>query len=107
MDDVLTLIQETYEQDENGVRRATTDRREVFCQVHSVTRAEFFEGGRNGLNPSFEFTVFYDDYEGESIVEYRGKQYGVYRAYRVPDSDYLELYVERKGGTNRGQESWR
>ena len=102
MDDILILIGETFTQDENGVRRPTPTRREVFCQVRSVSRAEFFDGGRNGLNPSFQFTVFAADYEGESTVEYDGKQYGVYRTYRVPESDYLELYVERKGGTNRG-----
>lgn len=106
MDDVITLIDQRYWTDENGVQQAETTRREVYCQVHSVSRDEFFSGGRNGLNPSFEFTVFAGDYLYETIVEYRGKQYGVYRTYRVPESDYLELYVERKGGVNRGQESW-
>lgn len=106
MDDVLTLIGQTYAQDENGVRRPEPARREVLCRVRSVTRAEFFEGGRNGLNPSFEFTVFAGDYRDETVVEFQGKQYGVYRTYRVPESDYLELYVERKGGTNRGQKGW-
>lgn len=106
MDDVITLIDQRYWTDENGVQQAETTRREVYCQVHSVSRDEFFSGGRNGLNPSFEFTVFAGDYWDEMVVEYRGKQYAVYRTYRVPESDYLELYVERKGGTNRGQESW-
>lgn len=102
MDDVIVLIGRTYSLDANGVQRAETTRREVYCQVHSVSRAEFFDGGRNGLNPSFEFTVFAGDYEWETIVEYHGQQYGIYRTYRVPESDYLELYVERKGGTNHG-----
>lgn len=106
MDDVIVLIGQTYSLDSNGVQRAETTRREIFCQVHSVSRAEFFDGGRNGLNPSYEFTVFAEDYWDESVVEYRSEQYGVYRTYRVPESDYLELYVERKGGTNRGQEGW-
>ena len=100
MDDVLTLIGQTFSLDENGVQRPAKTAREVYCEVHSVTRAEFYEGGRNGLNPSYQFTVFAGDYKGETIVGYAGKPYGVYRTYRVPESDYLELYVERKGGTN-------
>jgi hypothetical protein len=69
------------------------------CQVDSITRAEFFEGGRNGLNPEFKFTMFFGDYSGESIVEYQGKTYAVYRTY-LRRTDIIELYVERKGGTN-------
>ena len=102
MDDVIVLIGRTYSLDANGVQRAESIRREVYCQVHSVSRAEFYDGGRNGLNPSDEFTVFAEDYWDETVVEYRGEKYGVYRTYRVPESDYLELYVERKGGTNHG-----
>ena len=40
---------------------------------------------------------------GETIVEYDGQTYSVYRSYET-DDDYIELYVERKGGTN-GKES--
>ena len=43
--------------------------------------------------------MFAADYAGESVIEYEGKTYAVYRTYRT-DADYIELYVERKGGTN-------
>ena len=99
MDNVIKLIGVTYTKDEYGVDRKTETEREVFCQVRSVTRAEFFDGGRNGLNPEYQMTMFAADYENEEIVEYGGKRYAVYRVYRT-DDDYLELYVERKGGTN-------
>jgi hypothetical protein len=71
------------------------------CQVNSVTRNEFFEAGRNGLNPEYVFRVFFGDYDGERIVEYKGKRYGVYRTYHGRN-DMMELYAERKGGTNGG-----
>ena len=74
----------------------------MFCQVDSVTRAEFFDGGRNGLNPEYRFTVFAADYNEEKSCIYKGKAYGIYRTYQ-PRTDTLELYAERKGGTN-GQE---
>ena len=99
MDNVIKLIGTTYTKDEYGVERKTETERQVFCQVRSVTRAEFFDGGRNGLNPEFQMTMFAADYNGETIVEYETKRYGVYRVYRT-DNDYLELYVERRGGTN-------
>lgn len=97
--DVITLISVTREQDDYGVWRSTEKESDVFCQVHSVTQSEFFEGGRNGLNPELRFTVFFGDYNDEPIVEYKGKRYSVYRTYQGR-SDSLELYVERKGGTN-------
>ena len=97
--DVIKLISVTQTQDAYGVWRATESEKEVFCQVSSVTQTEFFAGGRNGLNPELRFTVFFDDYSDEPIVEYDGKRYAVYRTYQGRN-DTLELYVERKGGTN-------
>ena len=96
---VIKLIGTTQAQDKYGVWRSTPTERQVMCQVDSVTRAEFFDGGRNGLNPEFVFTMFQGDYNGESIVEYNGKTYSVYRTYHGR-TDKIELYVERKGGTN-------
>ena len=99
MDNVIKLLSSVEGKDEYGVTRTTYVAREVMCRVDSVTRAEFFEGGRNGLNPSFRMTMFHGDYDGEHLVEFEGKSYSVYRTFRT-DNDYIELYVERKGGTN-------
>lgn len=96
---MISLISETKTKNEYGVYQTTTSARDVFCQVNSVSRSEFFEGGRNGLNPEYEFTMFVGDYNGEKIVEYNGETYAVYRTY-YGRTDVLELYVERKGGTN-------
>lgn len=95
----ITLIRETKEQDEFGVWRISETETTVFCQVDSVTRDEFFDGGRNGLNPEYRFTLFYADYNDERTVEYKGKRYGIYRTYHAR-TDIIELYAERKGGTN-------
>lgn len=97
--DVLTLVKETRTQDRYGVWQTAETTRDVFCEVESVTRSEFFDAGRNGLNPEYVFTIFFDDYEDETVCEYKGKRYGIYRTYH--DSDDLELYAERKGGTNK------
>ena len=97
--DVITLIGTTKAQDDFGVWRETPTTKEVMCQVDSVSRAEFFEAGRNGLNPEFRFTMFAGDYEGETIAKYNENTYSIYRTY-LSRTDTIELYVERKGGTN-------
>lgn len=95
----ITLLGETQAQNKYGVWVSTKTSKEVFCQVDSVTRAEFFDGGRNGLNPEFRFTMFFDDYSGEREVIYNGNSYSVYRTFHAR-TDEIELYVERKGGSN-------
>ncbi len=97
--DVIKLISVTRTQDKYGQFVDTETSRQVYCQVGSITQSEFYEGGRNGLNPEYRFTVFFADYEDETIIEYKGKRYAVYRTY-LARNDKLELYVERKGGTN-------
>lgn len=97
--DVIKLISVTRTQDKYGQFVDTETSRQVYCQVGSITQSEFYEGGRNGLNPEYRFTVFFADYEDETIIEYKGKRYSVYRTY-LARNDKLELYVERKGGTN-------
>lgn len=102
--DIVTLVTYSRTQDELGVWRSTPTERQVFCSVDSVTREEYFEGGRNGLNPEYRITMFFGDYNGEDTVVYNGTAYGVYRTYHAK-TDELELYVERKGGVNRGEEN--
>lgn len=101
--DVINLYADTITYDEYGVAKKTRTERSVFCKVDSVTRAEFFDAGRSGLNPEYRITMFYGDYNGESVVGYKGKLYSVYRTY-LAKTDIIELYVERQGGTN-GQEN--
>ena len=97
--EILILVAEVHEQDDLGVWQTTYTERTVFCQAQSVTRNEFFEGGRNGLNPEYEFTMFAGDYHGERVCRYQGQQYAIYRTYRGRN-DMIELYVQREGGTN-------
>ncbi len=86
-------------QDDYGVDHVERFEHDVFAQVDSVTRAEFFEGGRNGLNPEYKFTVFSGDYHRENELIYEGEPYAIYRSYHGRN-DKTELYAERKGGTN-------
>lgn len=97
--EVISLVKSTRAQNDFGVWTDALASRDVFCQVDSVTRAEFFDGGRNGLNPEYRFTLFFGDYEGERVVVYKGMAYAVYRTYQGRN-DTVELYCERQGGVN-------
>lgn len=94
---IAHLITEAHEEDAYGVLQTETARRKVFVSVQSVSQSEWFEGGRNGLNPELKFTMFSFDYKGESMIEYNGVVYTVYRTY-LTNRDEIELYVQRKQG---------
>lgn len=94
---VINLISETFTQDSIGQYVSTETTKQVFCDVRSVTRAEWFDAGRDGFKPSYVFVMFAPDYSGETIVEYNGNRYGIYRTY-VGRNEQIELYAEEKGG---------
>jgi len=98
--DVITLISYTRAQDDYGVWRDSVEtRRDVFCQRQSVSRAEFFSAGQSGIKPEYMFTLFEGDYNGETLIEYSGVRYAVYRTYHARTDD-LELYVQREVGVH-------
>lgn len=72
-------------------------RKEVFCKPSGTQSSEWHEAGRNGLKAADVLTVFWLDYDGETIVEYEGTRYGIYRTYPA-DSEHTELHLERKAG---------
>ena len=94
---VVTLISETWIEDAYGIYQPTRTERDVYCNVSSVTQSDWYEGGRNGLNPEYRFTMFFYDYADEEIIRYNGKEYTVYRTYRA-ENDEIELYCQRKQG---------
>ena len=95
----MTLVYVRHEQDEIGVWNDMRMTRDIFCQVNSVSRDEFFQGGRSGLNPAYQFTAFAPDYRDETECIYKGKSYTIYRT-DMSRNDTIELYAERSGGSN-------
>lgn len=96
MTDVITLITQTITIDKYGNEVATETERTVYCEVDSISQTEFYAAANTELNPEYRFTIFFGDYEGESLVKFNGARYSVYRTYRTGDD--LELYTERKIG---------
>lgn len=95
---VITLVneQKTYNANRQPIVE-TISQKDVYAQMRSITRAEWFEAGRNGLKPDICFITNCFDYNGETIVDYDGKRYGVYRTF-FGRNDSVELYCEKKGG---------
>ena len=93
---VCELVKEEYQQNDYGVMIPVTSKRQVFCDITSVSASEWFEGGRNGLNPEKRVKMFRFDYEGEKIAEIEGNTFTIYRTFE--DGDEIELYLERRKG---------
>lgn len=103
MQDMITLRSVSIEVDAYGVPKETVTENSVFARVESISAAEFFDGGQNGLKPEYRFLVNAWEYSDEPDVEYKGKVYSVYRTYRR-NLDLLELYTERKVGRNGSEQ---
>jgi SPP1 family predicted phage head-tail adaptor len=96
----IDLISKTYTTDSMGQKIATDKSTTVFATLTSISRAEwvsYSQSGRQGLVPSYVASVFMGDYNGESVAEYDGKRYGIYRTYER-DDEQVELYLEKKAG---------
>lgn len=99
---VAYLISEMQTQDNKGVWHTKEQRRKVYGDVSSIGQKEWFEGGRNGLNPQLQITLFAYDYANEDIVEVNDVRYTVYRTYQ-PGNDRIELYLQlKKGNADNG-----
>lgn len=102
--DVITLYADAVTYNDYGVAVKQRTSKDVYCRVDSVTRAEFFDAGRSGLNPEYRITMFAYDYNGETVIGYKGRMYSVYRTY-MAKTDIIEVYVEKRTGTNREEPS--
>jgi len=93
------LVTVTYTKDRYGVDQKVETPVKVYGYYDSVSASEVFDGGRNGLNPQFRFVMTDLDYSGQTVLIRGSERYAVYRTFR-PNNGTIELYCERKGGTN-------
>lgn len=99
MDSFAYLIKQVYEKDKIGqIKSKIETKTEIFITVTSVSRTEFYKAGSSGITPDFVFRTASINYTGEKEIEYCDERYSIYRAYNLPDSDEIELYVHKKVG---------
>lgn len=99
---LIYLVAETYQPDTMNQQVPVPTMRPVWARLESITRAEWVSAGQQGLNPQIKAVTAFVNYNGEQIVQIgdgdNAKRYGVYRTYRLVDSDEIELYLEYKVG---------
>lgn len=98
---VATLRTVTYVQDSELNEVPAYEDREVFVKPRSVSRSDFYQAAQSGLKPSVVLVISAaEDYQGEKVVLYEGKEYSVLRVYQRPERDEVELTLEER--TNNG-----
>lgn len=75
----------------------TESETEVFADIHDITQREFFEADEAGIRPEFKAVIWFDEYDGETIIERGGERYDVYRTYERSDNK-IELYAQSRVG---------
>lgn len=74
-----------------------TIKTEVFVQPRGVYQAEFYNAAQLGLKPSLTlFLANRDDYSGQKIVEFEGKDYDVIRVDWTAQRDGISLICEER-----------
>lgn len=102
---IISLISATQSTDTIGQIVNAGTPTNVFARISSIDRTEWYNAGKNKMNPQMRATVKSFEYSGEREVEIDGIKYGVYRTYNVPGTDDTELYLEEKGGVTYVEES--
>lgn len=90
----LTLIKLTYSFDDIGNQIVEEVKTDIFCNVKSVSKNEFYNAATAGLKPSLVFIVHSYEYDNEEKVEFEGVKYTVIRTY-VVNSEEIELTCEK------------
>lgn len=97
MQDTLRLISETRTKNDRAqliTQETVSD--DILCDVVSVTRTEWDGAQQRGYDAEIRLDVFFADYAGQHICEFRGERFEIYRHFQ--SGDRVELYLGRRVG---------
>lgn len=78
-------------------------RRHVKCQEMSLTQAELYQSGGEGLSPEAKLLIPYDrEYKGERELDYRGERWKVIHSDPYKEWTGVILLIRRKKGNSGG-----
>ena len=78
-----------------------TERRKVKCQELTLTQADIYQSGGEGLSPEAKILIPYDrDYRGERELEYKGERWKVIRTDPYKEYNGVILAIRRKQGNS-------
>ena len=96
---LLTFDPDAHEVGTDPVR----ERRNVKCQELTLTQADIYQSGGEGLSPEAKLLIPYDrDYKGERELEYRGERWKVLRSDPYKEWNGVILLIRRKTGNSGG-----
>ena len=82
---------------------ATETKRRVKAQEMTLTQADIYQGGGEGLNPEAKLLIPYDkDYRGDRELDYRGERWKVIRSDPYKEYNGVILSIRRKSGNAGG-----
>ena len=77
-------------------------RRTVKCQELSLSQADIYQSGGEGLSPEAKLLIPYDkEYKGERELDYKGERWKVIRSDPYKDWNGVILLIRRKEGNSR------
>lgn len=83
--------------DAYGNEVPTITETEVFVQPRGVYQSEFYNAAQLGLKPSLTLYIANrEDYEGQKVLEYEGKEYDVIRVDWSAQRDGMSLICEER-----------
>ena len=95
-----TLIAFSPDAHEVGTQ-AAEEQRKVKCQELSLTQADIYQSGGEGLSPEAKLLIPYDkEYKGERELIYRNERWKVIRSDPYKDWNGTILLIRRKAGNS-------
>lgn len=83
--------------DDYGNPTTTIKETTVYVQPRGVYQSEFYNAAQVGLKPSLTlFISNREDYDGQKVIEYEGKEYEVIRTDWNAQRDGISLICEEK-----------
>ena len=98
MNNDANLITRTFSFDTYGNQTATETKNPIPIEERSLSREEFYRAGEQKLNAEKMVTTAAVNYSNEELIEIDSVVYAIYRTYRDPTSDDIELYLRREVG---------
>lgn len=78
----------------NYLPQAEAGRRMVFADKMSIGTNEIYQSQQAGIAVELKFKVYTAEFNGETLVEYAGKRYRVFRTWATPNGEYTELTLQ-------------
>lgn len=86
LSDVISLVDYVVTEDADGYETTVEHLTEVKCDSgNGVTRTEFYEAMKAGMELTAAFEMWACDYGGQKVIEHRGKRYKVERSFPLSD----------------------